>query len=275
MDIKLISFDLDGTFLDEQKNIPERNIIAIEAAAARGVHIVPATGRTYKGLPDILKQLPYIRYCIIANGSCVYDAKEEKVISKAMIPLALALNFYEYLDSLPVIYDCYKEESGYMGRSMWEQLDDYVLDPHMLKHVKSMRQPVDDFRKYLLESGEDLLKMQMFFKDNKERERQLKLMPQLFPELVFSSSIPGNIEVNILGGTKGQALSRLCSLLGFDASQAMALGDGSNDRDMIQTAGLGVAMKNAEPELLRLADYVTGHCNDAGLAQAIEKFVLS
>jgi len=275
MDIKLISFDLDGTFLDESKSIPERNLQAIEAAAAQGVHIVPATGRTYTGLPDTLKELPFIRYYITANGSCIYDKKESKALSKSMIPLELALRFYEHLDSLPVVYDCYMESSGYMSRHMWEQLDDYVPHPHMLRHIKSMRQPVDDLKTYLIEQGAELLKMQMFFKDHEEREHQLQLLPRLFPELVFSSSIPGNIEVNILGGTKGQALLKLCELLGLDISQSMALGDGSNDRDMIKTAGLGVAMENAEPGLLPLADYVTAHCNEAGFAQAIEKFVLS
>ena len=274
MDIKLISFDLDGTFLDDTKNVPERNFRAIEEAAARGVHIVPATGRTYAGLPDMLKNLPYIRYYISANGACVYDAQEDRALSKSMIPLELALRFYEHLETLPVIYDCYKEDSGYMSRHMWEQLDDHVLDPHMLRHVKEMRKPVDDLVTFLKESGEELLKMQMFFKDQAERERQLELLPKRFPELVFSSSIPGNIEVTIRGSTKGNALCQLCQHLGLEISQSMALGDGSNDRDMISTAGLGVAMENAEPVLLSIADYVTGHCNDAGFAQAIEKFVL-
>ena len=275
MDIKLISFDLDGTFLDESKSIPRRNMQAIEAAAEKGVYIVPATGRTYTGLPDSLKELPFIRYYITANGSCIYDKHESRAIYKAMIPLELAMRFYEHLDTLPVVYDCYMESSGYMTAGMWEQLDDYVPHPHMLRHIKSMRQPVEDLKSFLISRGEDLLKMQMFFKDHEERERQLEILPGFFPELVFSSSIPGNIEVNILDGTKGQALIRLCDLLGLDVSQSMALGDGSNDRDMIKAAGLGVAMENAEPGLLPLADYITAHCNEAGFAQAIEKFVLS
>lgn len=275
MDIKLISFDLDGTFLDDSKSIPERNMQAMEAAAKKGVYIVPATGRTYTGLPDILKEQPFIRYYITANGSCIYDKMEGRAIYKAMIPLELAMRFYNHLDTLPVVYDCYMESCGYMSRSMWEQLDEYVPHPHMLRHIKAMRQPVDDLKSYLVSRGEDLLKMQMFFKDPLERERQLEILPGIFPELVCSSSIPGNIEVNILEGTKGQALSRLCGLLGLDISQSMALGDGSNDRDMIKTAGLGVAMENAEPGLLSLADYVTAHCNEAGFAQAIEKFVLN
>ena len=66
---ELSSFDLDGTFLDDNKNIPPENLRAIEEAAARGVHIVPATGRTYTGLPETLRSIPFIRYYITANGA--------------------------------------------------------------------------------------------------------------------------------------------------------------------------------------------------------------
>ena len=274
MDIKLISFDLDGTFLDEKKNIPEDNLKAIEAAAKKGVHIVPATGRTYTGLPQVLRDIPFIRYYITANGAHVYDAAEDRVISRAEIPLELAMRFYEYADSLPAIYDCYKFTCGYMTESMWNKCDEFIPDPNMLKHVKAMRHPVPDLKQYLLETGDDLLKMQMFFTDMDERARQLELMPRLFPELVFSSSIPGNIEINIAGGTKGQALVRLCRLLGFEPENAMAIGDGSNDLDMIALAGMGVAMENAIEPLKAVAKHITGHCNDAGFARAVEKFVL-
>ena len=62
---------------------------------------------------------------------------------------------------------------------------------------------------------------------------------------------------------------------GFWQPERTPIGDGSNDRDMLIRAGLGIAMENASEELKLVADHVTGHCNDAGVAQAIEKFVLS
>ena len=275
MSVKLICFDLDGTFLDDSKNIPPENLRAIEKAAEKGVHIVPATGRTYTGLPEVLRQIPCIRYFITANGAHVYDAREDKVISRAEIPLELAIRFYDYADTLPAIYDCYKFTCGYMTKSMWDQCEKYVSNPDMLRHVRNMRKPVPELKQYLREVGEDILKMQMFFIDMDEHRRQLELMPKLFPELVFSSSIPGNVEINIAGGTKGQALIRLCRLLGFEPEEAMAIGDGSNDMDMIAAAGTGVAMENATPELKAIACYVTDNNNQACFAKALEKLVLS
>ena len=82
-----------------------------------------------------------------------------------------------------------------------------------------------------------------------------------------------DIELNALAN-KGAGLLALCGHLGIDPAQAMALGDGSNDLAMIQAAGLGVAMANADPAVLAAADYVTGSNDESGVAQAIEKFVL-
>ena len=106
MDIRLISFDLDGTFLDDGKGIPPENLRALEQAAARGIWIVPATGRIVAGLPEPLRTLPFMRYYITANGSYVYDALEDRAVARAEIPLARALEFYEYADGLDALYDC-------------------------------------------------------------------------------------------------------------------------------------------------------------------------
>ena len=69
MGIKLIAFDLDGTFLDPKKNISPDNIRALEEAAAKGVVIVPATGRIVGGVPQQIRELPFIRYYVTANGA--------------------------------------------------------------------------------------------------------------------------------------------------------------------------------------------------------------
>ena len=60
MKYRLIAFDLDGTLLDGKKNIPPENMAALKAAAEQGMHIVPATGRIYAGLPQPLKDLPFL-----------------------------------------------------------------------------------------------------------------------------------------------------------------------------------------------------------------------
>ena len=81
MDIKLIAFDLDGTFLTHKKEIPKENLEAITKAAEKGAIIVPASGRFYSGMPKELRELPFIRYAITINGAEVWDLKENKLLT--------------------------------------------------------------------------------------------------------------------------------------------------------------------------------------------------
>lgn len=275
MNCKLIAFDLDGTFLDTAKNIPQKNIDAISAAAARGVHIVPATGRIYDGVPQLLRELPFMRYYICINGAYVYDAREDKVIYAANIPLEDALKFYTEMDKLPVMYDCYQNNRGYITRSMYDNAEQYVFDPGILRLVKTLRTPVDELKAYLAERGESVQKLQLYFNDMNLRARELERLPKRFPELLFSTSVSNNIEINSCRAGKGAGLTELCRALGISPQDALALGDSSNDDDMLRAAGLGVAMGNALESTKRAADAVTLSNDEAGVAAAIEKYVLS
>ena len=90
--------------------------------------------------------------------------------------------------------------------------------------------------------------------------------------MAVTSSITNNIEINDKTATKGEALRFLCRHLGVDVRDTMAFGDGSNDMSMIQAAGIGVAMANADPALQAAADFVTDTNDADGVAKAIEKF---
>ncbi len=272
--IKLIAFDLDGTFLDDKKNIPPENLRALEEAAARGVLVVPATGRIYTGIPETLRTLPFMRWYITVNGSYVYDAVDDRAAARAEVPLDRALTFYEYCDTLGILYDCYQDNWGFMTADMLEIASRVIPDPGIRRLIVTLRTPVPELKTYLREKGADVQKLQLYFTDMELRARMLRELPGRFPDMSVSSSVPFNIEVNAGTATKGQALETLCGLLGIERGESMALGDGTNDLDMLEKAGVGVAMANADPALLRAADYVTGNNNEGGFAQAVEKFVL-
>ena len=272
--IKLIAFDLDGTFLDDKKNIPPENLRALEQAAARGALIVPATGRIYTGIPESLRTLPFMRWYITVNGAFIYDAFEDRAAARAEVPLKRAIEFYEYCDRLGLLYDCYQDNWGFMTAEMLETASRVIPDPGIRRLIVTLRTPVPELKAYLREKGADVQKLQLYFTDMDLRARMLRELPERFPDLSVSSSVPFNIEVNAGTATKGQALETLCGLLGIERGESMALGDGTNDLDMLEKAGVGVAMANADPALLRAADYVTGNNNEGGFAQAVEKFVL-
>lgn len=273
---KLIAFDLDGTFLRDDKSIPEENLRALEAAAARGIEPVPATGRIFRGLPAPLKELPFLHYYILSNGAAVYDRRKDRILYRGDVELETALRCYEYLDTLPVIYDCYQNEQGWITRSMLESAPPYfALEPEVLKMLYGLRKPVEDLKETLRQRGESLQKLQAFFKPEDEALRQatIRELPRRFPELVATTSVKNNIEINSVNAGKGKALRALCAALGFDAAQAVAFGDGSNDMEMLRMAGLGVAMANASAEIKAAADMVTESNEDGGFARAVRRIL--
>ncbi len=273
---RLIAFDLDGTLLDEDKSIPEENLRALEAAAARGALLVPATGRIFKGLPEGLKALPGLRYFILSNGASVYDAAEDRQLYRGEIPLSLALDCYAYLDGLPVLYDCYQNDWGYMSRRMYERAADYLAgEPGILRLVRELRTPVEDLREHLRQKGEPLQKIQLYFLpgDEPERLRQLEEIPRRFPGLKASSSVRCNIELNGVDAGKGRALEALCARLGVPPEDCVAFGDGGNDTELLEAAGLGVAMGNAVPEVKAAADLIAPPNTEAGLGRVLRRLL--
>ena len=276
MKYQLIAFDLDGTFLRDDKSVPEENLRALEDAAARGLVLVPATGRIYRGIPEPIKALPFIRYYILSNGAAVYDSREGRLLYRGDVPVELALRCYEYLDTLPVIYDCYQNECGWMTRSMLEAAPPYfVKEPEVLKLLYGLRRPVDDLKETLRQRGEGLQKLQMFFlpEDEALRQEVLREIPRRFPELKATTSVKNNIEINSVEAGKGRALRALCAALGIDPAASVAFGDGSNDAEMLEAAGLGVAMANACGEVLAAADRVAAGNEEAGVGRMIEQLL--
>ena len=278
MKVKLIAFDLDGTLLDDDKHLPAENLAALQAAKEAGILLVPATGRILKALPEELLSPGLFRYFIFANGAEVYDLEEQKALHRARISPDLAVRLCEYMDRLPVLYDCYRGERGYMTAWMYEAAPDFFeTEPHILKLVKSLRLPVPELKENILAVNEPLEKLQMFFRPENmdERERQLQEIPKRFPELIASSSLRNNIEINSAHAGKGNALRGLCEALGIDCRESVAFGDGLNDADMLRAAGRGCVMENAVPSLKESADVIVESNNDAGVGREIFRLLKS
>lgn len=269
---KLILADLDGTLLDEEKHLTPRSRAALERAAAAGCQVVIATGRFFGGVPDFLKELPFLRYFILMNGAKVYDRETDTVLYRAEIPLETAQAVYHLLEPLDCTIDCYQNDRGIMPRSYLEHLERYIPDPISRMIVAPNRAPVDDFLAAIAAGGDTVQKMQSFFPDLALRPQVMELLSQHFPQLIQSISLPTNLELNAPGATKGDALAALCRHLGLDLLESAAFGDGTNDLTMIQNAGVGVAMANANPQVLQCADLVAPSNREDGVAQILEKW---
>lgn len=279
-DIRIVSLDLDGTLLDSQKRLSEANRAALEEAAAKGVHIVPTTGRFFGMMPQAIRDLPFVRYAITINGAQVFDRETGDAIVREEIPLDMALEILRLLDGYDIIYDCYRSNWGWMTESLQDKAEEYATDAHYVKMVREFRNPVPDLKEHLKSTAAegDVQKIMLFARNAPGSDAVTKAIAEAvaerFPSIKATSSTWNNLELNIATAHKGNALGRFAEHLGLTLDNCMALGDGTNDLTMIEAAGLGVAMSNAHPLVLAAADHVTVSNDEDGVAKAIRDFVL-
>ena len=224
-------------------------------------------------MPQIIRDLPYVHYVISINGAQVYDVANGKTLCGSEIPCGRALAVMETLDELDVIYDCYQDGWGWMSQEFYDKADKYAAHVHSLKMIRELRTPVPELKAYLKKRNAGVQKIQIFFRDMELRREVLESLPKEFPDLVVTTSIVNNIEINSRESTKGVALKKLAEKLNIPISQTMAFGDDTNDITMLEAAGIGVAMGNAYEEVKRKADYITDDCDSGGVASAINHFL--
>ena len=270
--IKLIALDLDGTLLNSQKKITPVTLAALRRAAEMGIEIVPCTGRFYSAMPEEVRALP-MNYAITINGAAVFDFRNEKTICREEIPKEEAIRVFDYLESLSVLYDCYLENAAYMTGSMKERAADYLDDPGFLDMIRRLRHPVPDLRHFVQEGNRNIQKIIMYTKDTALRAHVLDTFSQKFPDLLATSSIPQNVEINQKQANKGRALRNLSDYLGISIEETMMFGDGLNDMTIMQTAGISVCMANGEDCVKAVSNYITEDNDHDGIACALERLV--
>lgn len=273
-DIRLISLDLDGTLLNSKKELSDGNYRALEEAARRGIQVVPTTGRFYDAMPAVIRDLPFVNYVIAINGAEVRDLRSGETLYRAEIPWQQAIEIMTYLDTLPVIYDCFMYDGAWMTEEMQQRVEEFTDDPHFIGMLRNLRKPVPELKAFLTDRARDIQKTQLITMDQPLRRRLLKEIPELFPGVITSSAYIGNVEINQSHANKGEAMLALAEHLGITQAQTMAFGDGLNDLSMIKAAGVGVVMDNAFAEVKAHADYITLSCDEDGVADALKKFGL-
>lgn len=274
MSIRLIALDMDGTLLDDNKKLSERNRRALEACIARGIYVVPCTGRTAKGIPEEVLSVPGIRYAITVNGGMIEDLQTGEIMDRHLLDKDIALDVINLVADRHVMYDAYIKGDGISEERFYDHLDDYGITPGIQALIKSTRRKVPNIIEYVKNWDGAVDKVNFFFTDLEEREEVQELLKKRTDVLV-SSAVFNNLEINGLGATKGYGLLRLAELLGIKQEETMAFGDGDNDMTMIQMAGVGVAMANGIEALKEIADQIAPVNNESGVAQTIERLVLS
>lgn len=277
-DIRIVALDLDGTLLDSEKRLSDANRRALERVAAKGVLVVPTTGRFFGMMPEAVRALPFVRYAITINGAQVYDRETDAALVRDEIPLATALALMSELDGYDVIYDCYRNNWGWMTAAFQAKAVGYATNSHYLEMIRKFRRGVPELKAHLRATAEegDVQKV-MLFAPNGDEAASRRLLTEItdrvrggFAAIKVTASAWNNLEFNVATANKGNALRRFAESQGFTLENCMAIGDGLNDLSMIEAAGWGVAMANAEAEVKSAAKTVTASNDEDGVAKALD-----
>ena len=260
--------DMDGTFLTDEKRITPESWAALDAIAAAGGQFVPCSGRAYTGLHRELLAHPAVRYAVCANGAAVCDAATGEAVHRECLGPERALAMYEATRGRDVTFDVFADGACYTMRRDYDRLDQFVDDPHILATMRGTRTPVDVEIPQVVEEVRALERIAVYWRDPADLAALWPLARAL-PHVSVVRSYPMNIEVSDERGTKGAGLVWLCGFLGVPVSESVGFGDQLNDLSMVESAGTGCAVANAEPEVRAAADVIVASNNENGVARYI------
>lgn len=272
--MSILALDLDGTLLNGEKHISDRNRLALQMAADSGHFIVPATGRALNAMPKEVLSQPFVRYVISINGACVSDQQTGQILFRKEIELETALGVLDFARRYDCMRDVYWNHTGWTNRAYFENLRYYNSDEEVVRLIQVTRKPIEDIEIFLKEKQAPVQKVQLCFRNMEERAAAWKEIEEAFPEIVVTSSFRNNLELNARGADKGLALMFLADHLGVDRTDTYAFGDSTNDLAMLRAAGTGVVMGNAADPIKENADAVTDTNENDGVAKFIEEHIL-
>jgi hydroxymethylpyrimidine pyrophosphatase-like HAD family hydrolase len=261
--VRLVASDLDGTLLAPGGRLTERTVAALAAAAAAGIHVVPATGRSWRTALPRLAPAPGLRWLVCSNGALLYDRDAGSV--SAHHPIAAT--------SLPRVVASLR--AGLPDVSFgWEVPAGWGWEAAFL----AQGGPADADHDVVVERlgtpwPEGVTKLFVGHPDLELHGLLAVIEPLLVDGLVASSSGALFVEVTGTGVDKAFGVAHLCGRLGIDRSEVVALGDHLNDVSLLRWAGRGVAMGNADASALAVAGERTASNADDGAARVIEQLV--
>lgn len=263
---KLMAVDMDGTLLREDKTISPKTKEAINKATQKGVKVVLASGRPIEGLERYLEELNLVSeedYVMSFNGGVIQNVKTKAVISKNVLTGKDLKRLYAIAQDLHINIHAFTKQ-GCITPKMNEYSEVEGRINQIPVHVVDFNTVADD---------EDVIKVMMVDPEPILEEAIKKLPKALYEQYHIVRSAPFFLEFLNPAAGKGTGVKALANHLGILQEEIICIGDAGNDLDMIEYAGLGVAMGNAFEEVKAIADYVTYDNESDGIAHVIEKFI--
>ncbi len=252
-----VAFDLDDTLLRDDLTISQNTLSVLRQAAARGVAVVPASGRAWESMRPFVRQMDFTRVCIACNGAEVWDTREEKLLARQTFPLAVADAIVDFGSQRGFYLQTYWE-----GRFHYNEEGEWARSYAASSMITGCLTP--DVRGFIATHPTSKILMMAAPEDIASALQEARA--QFAGQASVTCSKPYFLEFNPPEATKGNALARCAALLSFSLERAVAFGDSLNDLSMLTAVGLGVAVANAREEVRARCAAVCGSNNDDGVA---------
>lgn len=279
--VRLIGIDVDGTLLDTEGHLPDDNRDAIWQAVAAGIHVSLVTGRSYPFARPVADSLPGSITLMVSSGA-VERGMDGTTLARRLLDRRVARRILESTRHLrehtALIFDRDDQRQIIFESMDWTQPNRRSYWDRN-RHLIDRAAPLEDS---LLEDP-----IQVMFNGDpapmRELSDSLRASAASHDDALpaFSVSLTeylhrdfSLVDITAPDATKGRALLWRAAQLGINRDEIMAVGDNFNDLEMLEAAGIPVVMANADPALHRPGWHRTGHQNEAGLAQAIDRFAL-
>lgn len=266
---KLVALDMDGTLLNSQGAISPRNKQAIKAAIEMGTVVMLASGRPLEGMNWALNELNLTGdndYVACYNGSLVYQVGSQQLLRSQTIAGADAKRLALIAHQLGVHVHAFSLQSGLITPK-----HNYYTE-HEAK-INGLDITEVDFT--TLEDDEVMLKVMLIDEPEKLSAAIAQLPANLYEQYTIVQSAPFFLEFLHKESHKGVGVKAVAEQFNIQAHEVICMGDADNDRQMLEYAGLGVAMGNATADIKAMADHVTTSNNEDGVAVALEQFILN
>ncbi|HFH6947069.1 TPA: sugar-phosphatase [Streptococcus agalactiae] len=267
--IKLVAVDIDGTLLNSKREITPEVAKAVQEAKSKGVKIVIATGRPIIGVQDLLEELKLNEerdYVITFNGGLVQDTATGDDIIKETLTYEDYLDFELLARKLGVHMHAITKEGIYTANR--------DIGKYTIHEVTLVNMPL--FYRTPEEMGDkEIIKLMMIDQPDILDAAIAKIPKKVLDNYTIVKSTPFYLEILPKNVNKGTALLHLAEKMGLTVDQTMAIGDEENDRAMLEVVGNPVVMQNGNPELKKIAKYITKSNEESGVAYALREWVIN
>lgn len=265
---KVLVLDIDGTLTNSNKEISPKTKEAIINVMKRGHKVILASGRPTPGMRRYVQELELEKhggYILSYNGARVIDCKSGDIIYQKAVPQYLVPSLFKFAKNNDLGLITFLGDEVISGT----RVDDYIRYESKINQLKIRE--VENFVEFV-----DFEANKFLMTAPPERAEYLvvQLQEKYGQELSIYRSEPFFIEIMPQNIDKAKSLERMLLTIGLDKEDMICCGDGFNDLSMIEYAGIGVAMGNAQDKVKEVADYITASNDHDGIVEVIEEFIL-